>query len=228
MSTFFRKLLESAETEKAKEWFRNNHTINNLKDLKKAIDLWSYLPLSLQEREAKNIIKVSKKLEYNLKHSSILSYSEDINIINKLKDKWKKENVTFRGIKQLGNTNEVYGSFGKGLYTAPNSNKAMAKQYGELYYVVNAIPKNPKIVSNLNEAEILRQKLINDFCKKNNESYSPSFFEKHTSMDKEMLKLGFDGLVIKGREMVNYEPKNIKYFKTEDELYKYYESLNRK
>jgi hypothetical protein len=40
-----------------------------------------------------------------------------------------------------------------------------------------------------------------------------------------MLKLGFDGLIIKGREMVNYLPKNILYFKTEDEVKSYYESL---
>ena len=47
---------------------------------------------------------------------------------------------------ELGKDNDVFGSFGKGLYTVPSSNKAMAKQYGELYYVVNAIPKKPKIV----------------------------------------------------------------------------------
>ena len=37
-----------------------------------------------------------------------------------------------------------------------------------------------------------------------------------------MLKLGFDGLIIKGREMVNYKPENVKYFKTEEELYDYF------
>jgi hypothetical protein len=139
--------------------------------------------------------------------------------------KWKKANVTYRGMKKIGVDNEVYGSFGKGLYTAPLSNKAMAKTYGDLYFVINAIPKKPKIVNSLNDAEMVRQKLISDFCKKNNVDYSPSFFEKNTSMDKEMLKLGFDGLIIKGRELVNYNPENIKYFKTEDEVKNYYESL---
>jgi hypothetical protein len=139
--------------------------------------------------------------------------------------KWKKANVTYRGMKKVGTDNEVYGSFGKGLYTVPLSNKAMAKTYGDLYFVVNAIPKKPKIVNSINDAEMVRQGLISNFCKKNNVDYSPSFFENNTSMDKEMLKLGFDGLIIKGREMVNYKPKDILYFKTEDEVKNYYESL---
>ena len=139
--------------------------------------------------------------------------------------KWKRKNVTYRGIKSLGKDNEVYGSFGKGLYTAPLSNKAMAKQYGDLYFVVNAIPKKPKIANSLNDAELVRQRLTTEFCKKHNQDYSPSYFEKNTSMDKEMLKSGFDGLVIKGREMVNYTPENIMYFKTEQELKEYYETL---
>lgn len=90
--------------------------------------------------------------------------------------KWKKKNVTYRGMKKLGTDNEVYGSFGKGLYTAPLSNKAMAKTYGDLYFVVNAIPKKPKIVNSLNDAEIVRQGLVANFCKKKNVDYNPSFF----------------------------------------------------
>lgn len=139
--------------------------------------------------------------------------------------KWKRKNVTLRGIKVLGKDNEVFGSFGKGLYTVPLSNKAMAKQYGDVYFVVNAIPKNPKIVDSLNSAEILRQNLVNKFCKENGKDYSLSFFEENTSMDIEMQNLGYDGLIIKGREMVNYSPENIKYFRTEDELKSYYETL---
>ena len=138
---------------------------------------------------------------------------------------WKRKNVTLRGIKELGKFNEVYGSFGKGLYTAPLGNKAMAKGYGEVYYVVNAIPKNPKIVDSLNSAEILRQQLVNDFCKKNNISYSPRFFEENTSMEHEMLDIGYDGLIIKGREMVNYTPEDIRYYQTEKELIQYYETI---
>lgn len=140
--------------------------------------------------------------------------------------KWKRKNVTLRGIKELGKHNEVYGSFGKGLYTVPLSNKSMAKQYGDLYFVVNGRPKNPKIVDSLNNAEILRQRLINDFCKKHNKDYSLRFFEENTTMEDEMLSLGYDGLIIKGREMVNYSPDNIKYFKTENQLHHYYETLS--
>ncbi len=140
--------------------------------------------------------------------------------------KWKRKNVTLRGIKQFGVDNNVYGSFGKGLYTVPLSNKAMAKTYGTVYFVVNAIPKQPKIVSSLNEAEIWRQTLVENFCKKHGQRYDVSFFEKHTSIEKEMLELGFDGLVIKGREMVNYRPNNVEYFETERQLVYYYENLN--
>ena len=139
--------------------------------------------------------------------------------------KWKRKNVTLRGIKELGKTNEVYGSFGNGLYVVPLGNKSMAKEYGDVYFVVNAVPKNPKIVDSLNNAEILRQNIISDFCKKHGKEYNPSFFNENTTMDIEMLNLGYDGLIIKGREMVNYKPNNIKYFKTEQELRNFYQTL---
>lgn len=138
--------------------------------------------------------------------------------------KWKRKNVTLRGVKELGKSNQVYGSFGNGLYTVPLSNKKMAKQYGDVYFVVNAIPKMPKIVNSLNNAELVRQELVNDFCKKNGVDYSVKYFNDNTSMEKEMLNIGYDGLIIKGREMVNYTPKDIKYFKTENELQSYYEA----
>lgn len=137
--------------------------------------------------------------------------------------KWKRRNVTLRGIKQLGYDNGVFGSYGKGLYTTPLSNKSMAKTYGKLYYVLNAIPKNPKFVNSINDAEILIQKLISDYSKKNGREYDSRFFEENTSIEKEMVKLGYDGLVIKGREMVNYTPPNdVKYFATENQLMRYY------
>ena len=139
--------------------------------------------------------------------------------------KWKRKNVTLRGIKDFGKSNEVYPSFGAGLYTVPLSNKTMAKQYGEVYFVVNAIPKNPKIVYSLNDAEILKQNLVNNYCKKHNKEYSIQYFDQNTTMEKEMLNIGYDGLIIKSREIVNYLPKDIKYFKTENELQRYYETL---
>jgi len=139
---------------------------------------------------------------------------------------WKRKNVTLRGIKEIGKHNEVYGSFGKGLYTVPLGNKAMARQYGELYFVVNAIPQKPKVVDSLNGAELWRQKLVNDFCRKHDEPYSVQYFEANTTIENEMLQMGYDGLIIKGREMVNYSPQDIRYFKTEAELLSYYQTLN--
>lgn len=135
---------------------------------------------------------------------------------------WKRKNVTLRGMKEVQKSNGVWGSFGKGLYTVPLGNRSMAKQYGDVYFVVNAIPQKPKIVQGLNGAELLRQDLVEEFCEKQGVSPSSSFFNENTSMDVEMLARGFDGLVIKGREMVNYAPKNVRYFKTEDELEQYF------
>jgi hypothetical protein len=141
--------------------------------------------------------------------------------------KWKRKNVTYRGIKSFGKDNEVYGSFGKGLYTVPLSNKSMAKQYGKLYFVVGAIPKNPKIVQSINDAEILLQKLIIGYCKEQNHTkdYDPSFFENHTSMDKELVKQGYDGFIIKGREIVNYKPQNVLYFQNEEEVINHWKNI---
>lgn len=138
---------------------------------------------------------------------------------------WKRRNVTIRGIKEIGKANGVYGSFGDGLYTAFLSNMKLAKQYGEVYYIVGAIPKNPLIVNTVNDAEIKIQQLIINYCKLNGADtyYDKKFFEKHTSIEKEMQKLGYDGLIIKGREMVNYNPPDdIKYFRFEEGVYEYY------
>lgn len=137
---------------------------------------------------------------------------------------WKRKNVTVRGIKEPGSENGIVGSFGKGLYTAYLSNVKMASGYGDVYFIVNAIPQKPKIVNSLNDAEILRQDIIARFCKARGVSYSPSFFNNETTMDVEMIKMGFDGLIIKGRELVNYKPNEdkLQYFKTESGLYDYF------
>ena len=140
--------------------------------------------------------------------------------------KWKRRNVTLRGMKSKGVINKRYGSFGAGLYTAFLSNRGLAKSYGRVYFTVNAIPKKPKKVSTLNEAEIWVQTLISKFCEKHGVSYSPKYFEDHTSIEAEMKALGYDGLIIKGREMVNYTPsKDVKYFETEQDLKEYYNQV---
>lgn len=152
---------------------------------------------------------------------------EEINNFNRREYlSWKRKNVTLRGVKNLGKDNEGFGSFGKGLYTTPLSNRSMAKQYGKVYFVVNGIPRNPKVVNSLNDAEIFLQRIIAKYCKENSQEYGLRYFEDNTTIEDEVMKLGYDGLIIKGREMVNYKPENILYFENEDQLETYYENNN--
>ena len=65
--------------------------------------------------------------------------------------KWKKKNVSLRGIKNSGEENNGGATLGKGLYTAALSNKSLSKQYGTVYFVINGIPKNPKVFNDLNQ-----------------------------------------------------------------------------
>jgi len=135
--------------------------------------------------------------------------------------KWKRKNVMVRGISSDGTLDTENGSgarFGEGLYMAPLSNMKMAKQYGKLYFVVNGKPKNPMVFRDTNLAEIwIQQNLIFKNYKNSRE------FAQNTSISKEMLKLGYDGIEIKGRETVNFAPENIMYFATENGLIDYYE-----
>jgi hypothetical protein len=140
--------------------------------------------------------------------------------------KWKRQNVTIRGIRDNNNSAENGGmaKYGQGLYTAFLGNKDLAKQYGKVYFIVNAIPKHPKIVYSTNDAEIFEQQMVTNYCKAHGVPRSNEFFSRNTTIADEMQRLGFDGLVIKGREMVNYTPPaNILYFSTEQELMNYYE-----
>ena len=140
--------------------------------------------------------------------------------------KWKRKNVTIRGISNSTDSeNNGMAKYGQGLYTAFLSNKEMAKQYGDVYYVVNAIPRNPKITYSVNDAEMFLQQLVTDYCKKHNVPRSNYYFSDNTTIAKEMQNSGYDGLIIKGREMVNYKPKDVKYFKTDYELENYFNTL---
>src|SRR5690606_23239630 len=81
-----------------------------------------------------------------IKKGSVNENSTDYN-------KWKRNNVSYRGISsksELSTPNYAGELLGKGLYSVPASNKQMARQYGKLYFLVNARPKNPKIFSSLN------------------------------------------------------------------------------
>lgn len=137
--------------------------------------------------------------------------------------KWKRKNVMVRGISSEGTLDTANGSgarFGAGLYMAPLSNMKMAKQYGKVYFVVNGKPKNPMVFRDTNLAEIwIQQNLIFNNYKNTRE------FEENTSISKEMLKLGYDGIEIKGREIVNFAPEDVKYFATENGLIDYYERV---
>lgn len=139
--------------------------------------------------------------------------------------KWKRQNVTIRGVRELGSENNAGAQFGDGLYTAFLGNRELARKYGDVYFVVNAKPKKPKVVNNTNEAEIFLQNVVVNWCKENGLNYDPRKFHDKTDYKTEVLKMGYDGIIIKGREMVNYTPpENVLYFKNEWELENYYNS----
>jgi len=138
--------------------------------------------------------------------------------------KWKRKNVTIRGIKNIGNENEGSAMLGRGLYTAFLSNKDLAKQYGKIYFVVNAMPKNPKVFDTLNRWEIwFYSTLVFNYSKAKGKDYPDRRdFSENTTIEDELQKLGYDGIIIKGREMVNFKPENVMYFETEAQLQNYY------
>jgi GNAT superfamily N-acetyltransferase len=139
---------------------------------------------------------------------------------------WKRKNVTLRGMsKGVGEENSAGAMLGSGLYTAFLSNRKMAKEYGEVYFVVNAVPSNPKVFNTLNEWEIwFYNNLVFKYSNEQGKDFPDKRdFNKNTTIEAEMQKMGYDGIVIKGREMVHFNPKNVMYFKTEDELKKYFE-----
>jgi hypothetical protein len=160
---------------------------------------------------------------------------EEYNHTNYLK--WKRQNVTLRGVRgNVGtpNSEDGEGNFltafgdvlGRGLYTAALSNKGMAKSYGKLYYVMNAIPKHPMVFNTLNDWQIwFGNTLVGDYAKQRGANYPDKrIFNAETTIEKEMQKRGYDGIIIRGREMVNFTPPdNVMYFTNEQELMNYYE-----
>ena len=157
-----------------------------------------------------------------LKEQQLLTIIEQNTDANYLK--WKRKNITIRGIKEVGEENNAGAMLGKGLYTAFLSNRDLAKQYGNVYFVLNAIPTKPKIFNTLNEWEIwFYNTLVYKFSKENGKDFPDKRdFNSKTTIEDEMKKLGYNGIIIKGREMVNFEPENVKYFKNEISLKDYY------
>ena len=162
------------------------------------------------------------KILYNMKFIKLFENFQDDR-----KDylKWKRKNVTLRGIQDIYGENSGMAKYGSGLYTTPLSNRSMAKEYGKVYFIVNAIPKHPKIVFSTNEAEMFMQGLVTNYCKENGVRRDNNYFSTNTTVADEMIKQGYDGLIIKGREMVNYKPENIMYFENETQLENYFKSL---
>lgn len=136
---------------------------------------------------------------------------------------WKRKNVSYRGIREHGEDNGAGATLGLGLYTAALSNKSMTRQYGETFFVVNAVPKNPKAFNTTNEWEIWAQNNLYSQYKTDSGFPDQREFFKHKTIEGAMQEMGFDGVVIKGREMVNYSPPdNVLYFRDESQVKSYY------
>jgi len=139
--------------------------------------------------------------------------------------KWKRKNVSYRGLVDPNSkVNNSSASLGIGLYTAALSNKKLSTSFGKVYFIVNGRPKNPLKFRSRWYYEIWEQNYINKWNIKNNidDKYSNKEFFKKTSINNEILSMGYDGVEIKGVEYVNYTPSNVLYFDTEYELIDYY------
>lgn len=216
-----------------------------IKDFKIEFDGWRILPDAMKKRLLARVSAYWHKEMENLDKTNEKSIEREKEALKKYQvaevrkavrqtllesldgmaeyKKWKRNNVMVRGISSDGTLDVANGSgarFGDGLYMAPLSNKSMAKNYGKVYFVVNGKPKNPKVFKDTNLAEIwIQQNLIFNKYKNARE------FNAATSIKDEMLKLGHDGIEIKGRETVNFAPENIQYFSTENGLIDYYERV---
>lgn len=142
--------------------------------------------------------------------------------------RWKRKNVSLRGLREENQTeNGGMAMLGQGLYTAYLSNRQLAREYGKVYFVLNGVPKKPIVFNTLNDWEIWSYNtLIYNWCIKNGFEPSSNTFYKHTNLRDEIMKLGYDGVAIKGREMVNYTPPdNVIYFENEYQLENYYDHV---
>ena len=132
--------------------------------------------------------------------------------------KWKRKNVTYRGVRELGEENGGMAIMGQGLYTAALSNKSLAKGFGTIYFVVNSKPKNPKKFRYRDDWEVWFQQ---NFLKQYGFD-SRKFTDAGKNIRDEMLKLGYDGVEIIGREIVNYTPSDVRYYRYEQGVIDYY------
>lgn len=141
--------------------------------------------------------------------------------------KWRRSNITYRGVadEAVDGENGRSGMLGRGLYTAPSSNKAMTREYGKTRLVANARPKNPKVFDDLNRWQIWEQ---NNLYPKDANGFPDArlFGKEGKTIEGEMQKMGYDGIEIKGREMVHFAPPdNVVYFSNEQQARQYYEAV---
>ena len=105
---------------------------------------------------------------------------------------WKRKNVTIRGVKNASAAEEENGAgamLGDGLYTAALGNRVLAKKYGTVYFILNGIPKNPKVFNTLNDWEIWFYKEL--VTKHTDKDYPDQRdFFKVTNIKDAMLELG--------------------------------------
>ena len=175
--------------------------------------------------EIKRIITI---IEHEKSHKNFYNKEKSLNENRSDYLKWKRKNVTIRGVKEIGIENSGGAMLGRGLYTAFLSNRDLAKQYGEVHFLINALPKNPKVFNTLNDWEIwFYNTLVYKYSKENGKEF-PDIrdFNKNTTIENELIKMGYDGIIIKGREIVNFTPPdNVIYFKNEKQLENYYDTV---
>ena len=132
--------------------------------------------------------------------------------------KWKKSNVAYRGVRELGEDNGGMAVMGQGLYTAALSNRTLSREFGTVYFVVNSKPKNPKKFRTTNDWEIwFQQTMLKEY-----NFDSRKFTDAGKTIKDEMMKLGYDGVEIIGREYVNYTPEDVRYYFREQGVIDYY------
>ena len=141
--------------------------------------------------------------------------------------KWKRKYVTYRGV-----VNDPYDTpennrgamLGKGLYTTKD--KSSAKEYGTVYFVLGGVPQNPVVAHTLMDWENwLDNNFYTKFPNEKGETGFRAFDHQGKELHEELMNLGYDGVVIKGREMVHYNPEDVRYFFNSRQLEQYYETL---
>jgi hypothetical protein len=77
--------------------------------------------------------------------------------------------------------------------------------------------KHPKVFNNLNDWEVWSYR---ELYRKYSDVRE---FNKNTTIEAEMQKMGYDGVIILGREMVNYAPPHdVTYCRDEDQVKSYW------